>query len=125
MGHADYAAMYRDAFDAAVSQRDQIREEIEYLKTRRALVEEAARTLEPLIYPDEYPTQEAASSPMINVDDLAPSTELDPLPPPALDQELAQRPVAAITQVYVRGEGESTNEIQRRIDIALGRAAAD
>ncbi|HEY1581352.1 MAG TPA: hypothetical protein VGF82_30150 [Terracidiphilus sp.] len=124
MGHTDYIESYRKAFSKAVTQRDQIREEIEFLKNRRVLLEEAAKALEPLTYPDEYSPHEPPSSPPTEIDHPAPSARFDPLPnPPEEEPELC--PVAAITQVYVRGEGESTDEIQRRIDIALGRAAAD
>jgi hypothetical protein len=124
MGRSKYVEDYRNAFNAAVTQRDQIREEIEFLKSRRALVEEAARMLEPLIYPDEYPAQEIASSQIVEINHPVLPAELDPLPPTP-EQKSDLRPVAAVTQVYVRGEGESADEIQRRIDIALGRTAAD
>lgn len=124
MGRSDYVETYRSAVNAALLQRDQILEEIEFLKSRRALVEEAARNLEPLIYPDEYLTKEMASAPVVEITHPALPDELDPLPP-LPEQKTEQRPIAAVTQVYVRGDGESTDEIQRRIDIALGRTAAD
>lgn len=124
MGRTDYLEAYRSAVNAALLQRDQILEQIETLKSRRALVEEAARTLEPLIYPDEYPAQETASAPVVEITHPAPPAVLDPFPP-LPEQKVERTPVAAVTQVYVRGERETSDEIQRRIDIALGRSAAD
>ena len=124
MGRTNFQENYRNAINAALAQRDQLREEIESLKNRRVLIEEAARALEPLIYPDEYPIQEAVAS-VVEVT-TPPPAELDPLPTaPAAAPDPSLHSVPAITQIYVRGEGESTDEIQRRINIALGRAAAD
>lgn len=122
---------YRNAFNAAVTQRDQIFEEFEKLKNRRALVETAARALEPLVYPDEYLSQDSEDGPsVIEINRPTPNTEIwNPtvpvLPVSAPEITPEPHPVQAVTQVYVRGDAEPDEEIQRRISIAIGRSAAD
>ena len=150
MGRTNLDAKYLEAFHAAVAQREQIYAEFERLKNRRTLIESAARALEPLVYPDEYRTQEAeqaapavqvpsavtqAPSTVIEFSRPAPSAEIwnptTPVEVPATAPVAAPqaapeaRPVPAVTQVYVRGDGEPEEEIQRRINIAIGRSAAD
>jgi hypothetical protein len=135
MGRIIQDENYRNAFNAAVGQRDQIFEEFERLKTRRILVEAAARALEPLVYPDEYLQEDSdrTSSMVVEISRPAPAVEIQrPAPPveitipvPAPEQTTSHTSVQAITQVYVRGDDEPETEIQRRIDIAIGRSAAD
>lgn len=135
MGQIFQDESYRIAFNAAIAQRDQIIAEFERLKNRRSLVEAAARALEPVVYPDEYcngdPQQSsrtvvAISRPEPNAEIWNPALPIeisDPHPPREQMQET--RPVPTLTQVYVRGDGEPDEEIQRRISIAIGRSAAD
>ena len=149
MGRTNLDAKYLEAFHAAVAQQEQIYAEFERLKNRRTLIESAARALEPLVYPDEYRTQEAEqAAPVVQVPSAvtqAPSTVIEfsrpapsaeiwnsttvevPVPAPVTAPQAAPeaRPVPAVTQVYVRGDGEPEEEIQRRINIAIGRTAAD
>jgi hypothetical protein len=135
MGRIIQDETYRNAFNAAVAQRVQIFEEFERLKNRRVLVEAAAMALEPLVYPDEYLQEDSNQSapPVVEVSRLAPPVEIErPAQPeeithsaPTPEQATSSHPVQAITQVYVRGNEEPENEIQRRIDIAIGRSAAD
>jgi hypothetical protein len=142
MGRTQLDGTYLEAFHAAIAQREEIYAEFERLKNRRMLIETAARTLEPLVYPDEYLSQEAVQSepesqthaPVVEISPPAASAEIwnPTIPvevpaPAAVPQEApeAPRPVQAVTQVYVRGDGEPDVEIQRRINIAIGRSAAD
>ena len=135
MGRIIQDETYRNAFNAAVGQRDQIFEEFERLKNRRVLVEAAARALEPLVYPDEYlpGDSDRTSSMVVEISRPAPAVEIErPAPPveitipvPAPEPTTNHPSVQAITQVYVRGNDEPETEIQRRIDIAIGRSAAD
>jgi hypothetical protein len=135
MGRIIQDETYRNAFNAAVAQRVQIFEEFERLKNRRVLVEAAAMALEPLVYPDEYlrEASDQISTSVAEVSRPAPPAEIErPAPPveithpaPTPEQAASHRPVQTITQVYVRGNDEPENEIQRRIDIAIGRSAAD
>jgi len=136
MGRIIQDESYRNAFNAAVAQRVQIFEEFERLKSRRVLVEAAARALEPLVYPDEYLQENSdttSSSAVVEISRPAPPVEIErptpqvevSCPVSAPEQTVEQRPVQAITQVYVRGNDEPETEIQRRIDIAIGRSAAD
>jgi len=133
MGRTNLDEIYLNAFNAAVAQREQIYAEAERLKSRRALLETAARALEPIIYPDEYleTNKDQASSSVVEIGRPAPSPEVwNPTLPvevhnaPSKEPQ-EQRPVQAVTQVYVRGDGEPDEEIQRRISIAIGRSAAD
>ena len=145
MGRTRPDGTYLEAFHAAIEQREQIYAEFERLKNRRVLVESAARALEPLVYPDEYLSQETEQAPMAVPVQQAPSSVVEinrpvssteiwnptvpvevpaPVPVPQVEPE-APRPVQAVTQVYVRGDGEPDEEIQRRINIAIGRSAAD
>ena len=122
MGLNNQDETYRIAFHAAITQREKIYEEFERLKNRRTILEAVARALEPVIYPDEFKQQQPAAAPttVIEINHLAPNPEIvDPIPPPA------RPPVNAVTQVYVPGIAEQNDEIQRRIDIAIGRSAAD
>jgi len=126
---------YRNAFATAVMQRDQILEEFEKLKNRRALIESAAKALEPVVFPDEYRGQNSIETSSMAVEITRPAIDTEirrtttPIeinaPIPMREKTLEQRPVQAVTQVYVRGEGEPDEEIQRRISIAIGRSAAD
>lgn len=135
MGRMIQDETYRNAFNAAVGQRDQIFKEFERLKSRRVLVEAAARALEPLVYPGEYLQEDSVqtSSTVVEMSRPAPQVEIErPAPPPEIthpvpapEQPADDRVVQTITQVYVRGDDEPENEIQRRIDIAIGRSAAD
>lgn len=135
MGRNSQDEAYLSAFSAAIAQRDQIFAEFEQLKNRRILLETAARTLEPLVYPDEYLNRESnpPSSTVIEISRPAPSADLcDPALPVEViapvrtpEEPMMRRPVQAVTQIYVRGEGEPDDEIQRRINIAIGRSAAD
>jgi len=136
MGQIMQDETYRIAFNAAVAQRVQIFEEFERLKSRRVLVEAAAMALEPLVYPDEYLQENSdttSSSAVVEISRPAPPVEIErptpqvevSCPVSAPEQTVEQRPVQAITQVYVRGNDEPETEIQRRIDIAIGRSAAD
>jgi hypothetical protein len=137
MGQIIQDETYRNAFNAAVAQRDQIFAEFERLKNRRVFVEAAARALEPVVYPDEYHNLDLGQSSQtvveINRPAPAPNVEIwNPTLPveicaPAPTKEVVaeQLPVKAVTQIYVRGEGEPDEEIQRRINIAIGRSAAD
>lgn len=135
MGRTKIDESYQSAFNAAVLQREQIYEEFERLKNRRILLEAAARALEPVVYPDEYPSAEVEqdSSSVIEIPRATPNVEIwNPMLPvetsakvPAPEAIPSQAPVPAVTQVYVRGDGEPEEEIQRRISIAIGRSAAD
>jgi len=135
MGRTIQDETYRNAFNAAVAQRVQIFEEFERLKNRRVLVEAAAMALEPLVYPDEYLQEDSnqSSSTVVEISRPAPPVEIE-RPAPQVEvscsvstseQTVEHHPVQAITQVYVRGNDEPETEIQRRIDIAIGRSAAD
>ena len=147
MGRTNLDQTYLEAFHAAVAQREQIYKEFEMLKGRRILLETAARTLEPLVYPDEYrakQSEQAVPAEPVMAAEQALSTVLEmkrpaanaeiwnptipvEVPKPAVGPEPVPevRPVQAVTQVYVRGDGEPDEEIQRRIAIAIGRSAAD
>jgi hypothetical protein len=135
MVRASIDETYLSAFNAAIMQREQIFEEFERLKNRRILVEAAARALEPVVYPDEYlkDRSEQASSPVVelprptpNVEIWNPTAPVEPGPVvPVVENIEKTAPVQAVTQVYVRGDGEPDEEIQRRISIAIGRSAAD
>ena len=135
MGHMNLDESYRNAFATAVMQRDQILEEFEKLKNRRALIESAAKALEPVVFPDEYRGQNSIETSSMAVEITRPAIDTEirrtttPIeinaPIPMREKTLEQRPVQAVTQVYVRGEGEPDEEIQRRISIAIGRSAAD
>jgi hypothetical protein len=133
---------YVSAFHAAIEQREHIFREFELLKQRRILLETAARSLEPLVYPDEYHGKQAelvaaaeqAAKAVVEIRSAAPITPdiLNPVvpaevPAPAIAPApiAVPSPVPAITQVYVHGDGEPDEEIQRRISIAIGRSAAD
>ncbi|WP_109484843.1 hypothetical protein [Occallatibacter savannae] len=141
MGRTHVDETYLSAFHAAVEQREYIFREFELLKQRRTLLEQAARSLEPLVYPDEYHEKQAelaaaaeqAVKAVVEIRSSAPSPEIwnptipaevpAPVVAPAPVPEAA--PVQAVTQVYVHGDGEPDDEIQRRISIAIGRSAAD
>lgn len=135
MSLANQNEIYQNAFNAAVFQQDRIFQEFDRLKSRRILVEAAARALEPLVYPDEYLGEDSdqTSSSVIEINRPAPAAEIErPVPPVEIphpvampEQTMDHPPVKAVTQVYVRGDGEPESEIQRRIDIAIGRSAAD
>jgi hypothetical protein len=135
MGRTSNYETYLSAFNAAVMQREQIFQEFERLKNRRILVEAAARALEPVVYPSEYLKDESEkSSPsVVEIPRSAPNIEIwnPPLPAetsttlPAVENIEKTVPVQAVTQVYVRGNAEPDEEIQRRINIAIGRSAAD
>jgi len=135
MGRTKIDETYLSAFNAAVLQREQIYEEFERLKNRRILVEAAARALEPVVYPDEYLKEDTDQnlSTVIEITRPTPNVEIwNPTLPLEAAQSIPIRedlvkpaPVQAVTQVYVRGEGEPEEEIQRRISIAIGRTAAD
>ena len=117
MGQKIQQESYRNALNAAIAQREQIVAEFERLKNRRILVETAARALEPVVYPAEY-QNESSEQQVTSVFEMS-----QPAPLPEKPHE--QRSVQAVTQVYVRGDGEADDEIQRRINIAIGRSAAD
>ncbi len=143
MGRTNLDGTYLEAFHAAIAQREQIYAEFESLKRRKTLVEAAARTLEPLVYPDEYlttqePEQTALAghtpSTVVEISRPAPTAviwnptipvEVPASVPAPQAAPVPARPVQAVTQVYVRGDGEPDEEIQRRINIAIGRSAAD
>jgi hypothetical protein len=135
MGRMIQDETYRNAFNAAVAQRDHIFKEFERLKNRRVLVEAAAMALEPLVYPDEYlhHNSDQASLAVGELSQPAPVVEIKQPAPPveitcpvSISEQKPDHPlVQTITQVYVRGNEEPENEIQRRIDIAIGRSAAD
>ena len=135
MGRTNQDEIYLNAFNAAVAQREQIYAEAERLKSRRALLETAAMALEPIIYPDEYmeADKDQALSAVVEIGRPTPSPEIwnPTLPveaqtaPSKQAEPQEQRPVQAVTQVYVHGDGEPDEEIQRRISIAIGRSAAD
>ena len=141
MGRTKVDETYLSAFHAAVEQREQIFRQFELLKQRRTLLEAAARSLEPLVYPDEYHEKQAelvaaaehAATAVVEIRSATPSPEIwnpttpaeVPAPAVAPAPVAEPAPVPAGTQVYVRGDGESDEEIQRRISIAIGRSAAD
>ena len=135
MGRTKIDETYLSAFNAAVLQREQIFQEFERLKNRRILLEVAARALEPVVYPDEYlkdesepgmPSVTEIPRHMPNVEIWKPTVPVEiSASAPSSEEAVAQPPVQAITQVYVRGDGEPDEEIQRRISIAIGRSAAD
>jgi hypothetical protein len=135
MNRASIDEAYFSAFNAAVMQREQIFEEFERLKNRRILLEAAARALEPVVYPDEYMKgdSEQGSSSVIEIPRSAPNVEIwNPTLPvetsaviPTMENTEKTAPVQTVSQVYVRGDGEPDEEIQRRISIAIGRSAAD
>ena len=135
MGRTNTDESYRIAFNAAVAQREQIFQESERLKNRRILVEAAARALEPVVYPDEYlkDDSEQSRSSVVEIPRPTPNAEIsNPTVPvevsatePSSGENAKQQPVEAVTQVYMRGDGEPEEEIQRRISIAIGRSAAD
>jgi hypothetical protein len=132
---------YLSAFHAAVEQREQIYREAELLKQRRTLLEIAAQSLEPLVYPDEYHASRAgqvavpaqALPPVVEIRSSVRNPEIcNPTLPAELSAPVVvpapapeRLPVQAVTQVYVRGDAEPDEEIQRRINIAIGRSAAD
>ena len=134
MGHIKHET-YLEAFSAALAQRDQIAAEFEFLKSRRALVEAAAMALEPVVYPNEYRENhpDAAPSPVVQFNSPVITAESRNTAAavesgarvPAREEDSKPVPVQAVTQVYVRGDGEPDEEIQRRISIAIGRCAAD
>ena len=117
MGQKMQQDSYRNALNAAIAQRERIIAEFERLKNRRILVESAARALEPVVYPDEYQNRDVEQQGMAVLEISQPS--------PVPEKAQQQPPVQAVTQVYVRGDGEADDEIQRRINIAIGRSAAD
>src|SRR6478609_3075372 len=84
MGRTSNDETYLSAFNAAVMQREQIFKEFERLKSRRILVEAAARALEPVVYPSEYLKDESEkSSPsVVEIPRSAPNIEIwnPPLP---------------------------------------------
>src|SRR3954452_24236180 len=131
MGRTSIDETYLSAFNAAVMQREQIFEEFERLKNRRILVEAAARALEPVVYPDEYQKDDSEQAPssVIEIPLSAPNVEIwNPMLPVETSAVVATveniekaAAVQAVTQVYVRGDGEPDEEIQRRISIAIGR----
>jgi hypothetical protein len=135
MGRTSIDGTYLSAFNAAVMQREQIFQEFDRLKNRRILVEAAARALEPVVYPGEYQKDESeqGSTSVIEIPRSAPNVEIwNPTLPvetstilPAVENIEKTAPVQAVTQVYVRGNAEPDEEIQRRINIAIGRSAAD
>ena len=138
MGRTKVDETYLSAFHAAVEQREQIFREFELLKQRRTLVETAARSLEPLVYPDEYHEKQAelvaaaeqAAQAVVEIRSATTSPEIwnQTVPAPAVaPAPIAEQPapVPAAARVYVRGDGEPDEEIQRRISIAIGRSAAD
>lgn len=135
MGRTNVDETYLSAFNAAVLQREQIFEEFERLKNRRILVEAAARALEPVVYPGEYlkAQSEPAQPSVIEIPRPIPNVQIwNPTEPveinatvPTAEPVQVHAPVQAVTQVYVRGDGEPDAEIQRRISIAIGRSAAD
>lgn len=135
MGRASIDETYLSAFNAAVMQREQIFQEFDRLKNRRILVEAAARALEPVVYPDEYQKDETeqGTSSVNEIPRSAPNVEIwNPTLPvetsallPAVENIERTATVQAVTQVYVRGDAEPDEEIQRRISIAIGRSAAD
>ena len=136
MGRTNVDETYLSAFHAAIEQREHIFHEFELLKQRRTLLEEAARSLEPLVYPDEYHqrAQQAlaegqAAKAVVEIRSAAPVPEIwNPTIPaevPAPAPVAEPSPVPVVTQVYVHGDGEPDEEIQRRISIAIGRSAAD
>ena len=134
MGHIKNET-YLEAFSAAIAQRNQIVAEFESLKNRRALVEAAARALEPVVYPDEYranhpdeasPSLVQFNTPVITAESRNTAAAVESgARVPAREEDPKPVPVQAVTQVYVRGDGEPDEEIQRRISIAIGRCAAD
>lgn len=140
MGRTNVDETYLNAFHVAVEQREHIFREFELLKQRRILLETAARSLEPLVYPDEYHEKQAeleqaaqAAKAVVEIRSAMPSPEIwnptipaeVPAPVVAPTPAPEQAPVQAVTQVYVHGDGEPDEEIQRRISIAIGRSAAD
>ena len=135
MGRTSIDETYLSAFNTAVMQREQIFQEFERLKNRRILVEAAARALEPVVYPDEYLKDEPEknSPSVVEIPRSAPNVEIwNPTLPaetstvtPTVENIEKPAPVQAVTQVYVRGDAEPDEEIQRRINIAIGRSAAD
>lgn len=141
MGRTKVDETYLSAFHAAVEQREHIFREFELLKQRRVLLETAARSLEPLVYPDEYHEEqtelvaaaEPAAKAVVEIRSATPIPEIwnptipaeVPAPAVAPAPVAAPTPVPAVTQVYVHGDGEPDEEIQRRISIAIGRSAAD
>lgn len=135
MGQMIQDDSYRNAFNAAIAQREKIVAECERLKNRRILVEAAARALEPVVYPGEYLGHNPEQNPpaVVEISRPAPNAEIwNPTLPleintPAHGKELIPEaaPATAVAQIYVRGDGEPEQEIQRRINIAIGRSAAD
>jgi hypothetical protein len=141
MGRTNVDETYLSAFHAAVEQREQIFRAAELLKQRRTLLETAARCLEPLVYPDEYHEEQAeqvlsadrASSSVVEIRSAVPTPEIwNPTLPAEVSAPVVAPPpapaasaVQAVTQVYVHGDAEPDEEIQRRINIAIGRSAAD
>ena len=141
MGRTKVDETYLSAFHAAVEQREHIFREFELLKQRRVLLETAARSLEPLVYPDEYHEEqtelvaaaEPAAKAVVEIRSATPTPDIwnptipaeMPAPAVAPAPVAAPTPVPAVTQVYVHGDGEPDEEIQRRISIAIGRSAAD
>jgi len=126
---------YLEAFSAAIAQRNQIVAEFESFKNRRALVEAVARVLELVVYLDEYranhpdeasPSLVQFNTPVITAESRNTAAAVESgARVPAREEDSKPVPVQAVTQVYVRGDGEPDEEIQRRISIAIGRCAAD
>jgi hypothetical protein len=135
MGRTNIDDTYLSAFNAAVMQREQIFKEFDRLKNRRMQVEAAARALEPVVFPDEYLNGESvqASPSVIEIPRSTPNVEIgSPTVPvetsrviPPVENIEKAAAVQAVTQVYIRGDAEPDEEIQRRINIAIGRSAAD
>jgi len=120
MGRSNVDEKYLCAFNAAVSQREQILQEFERLKSRRILVEEAARALEPVVYPGEYmgAEREPGSPSVIEIPAVRPNTEI--WNPTMLAEAGTDGP-----RDFVHGDAEPEDAIQRRISMAIGRSAAD
>lgn len=116
MGQTDRAVAYREAFDSARSQLDRLIQEMERMKDRQEIVERAAKALEPVIAPDaahrsdSYLTAAAAD---------VPHSSQQP------EIHKGDNPLEVMPQTYVHGHGELKEEMDRRINFALGRTAAD
>ena len=97
-------------------------------------MEAAARALDPVVYPDEYLKDELelSSSSVIEIPRSGPIVEIwndsacqYSTVAPTMENIAKTAPVQAVTQVYVRGDGEPDEEIQRRISIARRSAATE
>jgi len=95
---------YRDAFESATIRLHQLTEEFEWLQRRKAALTNATRALDAMIK-----SRDATSSRNIEMANAANG-----------DSGTDLRPIEPFTQVYVHGGENAENELERRINLAIG-----